>query len=138
MIAHASLEISEGRRRSSIVHAVIALEAASGRALKHLLATRVKGLETDKTLNAIVREVSLPTRARVVYGHLELQAETPVEWSKIESLYECRNTIIHRNRRRLPKAPDIVEQLLAVWTFVSAIDAALHTQGYPTQPESDA
>jgi hypothetical protein len=127
MIAFAFSDLQEGRIRSSVVHASIALESTAKRGLEYLLENRLKGLEEARIIEAITREISTITLAQLVFTHLVRPVEKKPEpdWAKINTLYQTRNNFIHRNQRRFPDAANIYEQAKEVWKYVRIIEALI-------------
>lgn len=125
IIATSLIELSKNRIRSAILHAVIALEASAKRALGILLTERLNGFEDASILEAIAKEVSVATLARVVYHHIAKSNEIPIDWVKIDTLYDTRNTIVHRGQRRVPNFETTKGQLLEVFNYVQSIESAL-------------
>ena len=124
MISTALVELSQKRTRSAIIHAIIALESSANRGLEKLLKSRLVGLAKGSVLDAISKELSVVTLARVVHFHAT--SDSPkVDWEKIKTLYETRNEVIHRGRRRLPKYDVLRAQLIEVFNCIKEIEEAL-------------
>ena len=126
MVSSALIELRKIRIRSAIVHTVIAYEIAAKRGLEILLRGRLKGLESGSILEAISREVSTVTLGKIVLQHAtEELKEYPVDWSKIDAIYNTRNMIVHRGRRRMPLFEEIKAQVIEVRGFVLRLQSAL-------------
>jgi hypothetical protein len=125
MLATAMVELHWGRVRSAILHAIIGYESASKRALEDLMEARLKGLESEAIVDAITQEVSTATLGRVVLFHAEEGVKlSPLDWDKIEKLYNTRNQIVHRGQRRMPPFETLREQIIEVRSFVQRVQAA--------------
>ncbi len=132
MISTALIELKQNRYRSAIVHAIIAYEAAAKIGLEILLKGRLKGLDSANIVKAICREVSTVRLGQAVIGLTFMGNTKPsLDWSKIEALYNTRNTIIHRRQRRLPAFREIREQVVEVYSYVTCLQNALRNM----QPE---
>jgi hypothetical protein len=126
MLATALVELHQGRVRSAILHAIIGYESASKRALEELMENKLRGLESAAIVDAITREVSTATLGRVVLFHAEEDANSPpLDWEKIENLYNTRNQIVHRGQRRMPAYEILRDQVIEVRSFVRRVQAAL-------------
>jgi hypothetical protein len=126
MLATAIVELHRGRVRSAILHAIIGYESASKRALEELMENKLKGLESAAIVDAITREVSTATLGRVVLFHAEEGVNNPpLDWDKIENLYNTRNQIVHRGQRRMPRYAILRDQMIEVRSFVRRVQAAL-------------
>ena len=126
MMATALVDLSQNRTRSAIVHAVIALESVAKQSLELLVSSRLTGLEQGRVLEAISKEISTITLARTVC--VLLLGETgsaQFDWEKLKQLYDLRNTIIHRNRRRLPDFEKLKDWLIEVYRYVQVMDDKL-------------
>jgi hypothetical protein len=138
MVATALVELQQNRIRSAVVHAFIAYETAAKRGLEALLEGRLKGLESGAILEAITREVSTVTLGKVVLQHASSKPEDPpLDWGKIDAIYNTRNMIVHRGQRRMPPFEDIKAQILEVRSFVMRLQAALRN-GSPSRAEPSA
>ncbi len=126
MISTSLVELSKDRKRSAIMHSVIALEASAKRGLNYLLTERLKGLEQGSIIEAISREVSVVTLARIVHYHVVGKTYTTlIDWTKIKKLHNTRNTILHKEQRRLPNYEIIKESMLEIFKCVHTIENAL-------------
>lgn len=130
MVSTALVELSQDRTRSAIIHAVIALESSSKNALRKLLEERLKGLEQGSTLEAISRELSTVTLARIAFSQYvgDMQVSS-LDWKKIEDLYNIRNTIVHKGRRRLPSYETLRDEILEVFKYVREIEKISNREG---------
>ncbi len=126
MVYAALVELKHNRIRSAVVHAFIAYESAAKRGLETLLKGRLKGLESGAILEAITREVSTVTLGRIVLQHASPEPTgPPLDWGKIDAVYNTRNMVVHRGQRRMPPFEDVKAQVLEVWSFVMRLQAAL-------------
>jgi hypothetical protein len=126
MLATAMVELHQGRVRSAILHAIIGYESASKRALGELMENKLKGLESAAIVDAITRQVSTATLGRVVLFHAEEGMENlPLDWDKIENLYNTRNQIVHCGQRKMPSYEILRDQVIEVRSFVRRVQAAL-------------
>lgn len=126
MLATAMVELHRRRVRSAILHAIIGYESASKRALEALMENKLKGLESAAVVDAITREVSTATLGRVVLFHAEEGVKNPpLNWDKIEHLYNTRHQIVHRGQRRMPSYEILRDQMIEVRAFVRRVQAAL-------------
>lgn len=126
MISVALVEIRRNRVRSAILHAMIAIESATKRALTELLDKRVKGLPTAKVLEAVSREVSTITLAKVVMSHMYCGGEPrTIDWPKLEELHRLRNCLVHVGQRKFPEFKVLRAQLVEARWFVKQIDDAI-------------
>jgi hypothetical protein len=67
------------------------------------MASCLKGLESGAILEALARELSTAMLGRVVLSNAEVSGnDPPLDWKKIDALYDTRNTIVHRGQRRMP------------------------------------
>ncbi len=55
--------------------------------------------------------------------------DPPLDWTKINAVYNTRNMIVHRGQRRMPPFEDIKAQVLEVRSFVIQLQAALRNGG---------
>jgi hypothetical protein len=123
MISTALVELSHDRTRSAIIHSIIALESSAKNASRKLLKEQLKGLEQGSTLEAISRELSTVTFARVIYSQSVGGAQvSSIDWTKIDNLYNTRNTIVHRGQRRLPSYETIRDEILEVFKYIQEIE----------------
>jgi len=130
MVSTALVELKQNRIRSAVVHAFIAYESAAKRGLETLLKVRMKGLESGTILEAISREVSTVTLGKVVLQHASPKSEDrPLDWGKIDAIYNTRNMIVHHGQRRMPPFEDVKAQVLEVRSFVMQLQAALRNAG---------
>jgi len=130
MIYTALVELRHHRIRSAIIHAFIAYESVAKRALEYLVENRLKGLESGAVLEAVTREVSTVTLGRIVLYHARPEViDPPLDWRKLDALYNNRNMIVHRGRRRMPPFEEVKAQVLEVWSFVTRLQAALRNGG---------
>ncbi|MGD1043920.1 MAG: hypothetical protein ABR936_01195 [Bacteroidota bacterium] len=130
MVSTALVELSHDRTRSAIIHAIIALESSAKNALRKLLEERLKGLEQGSTLEAISRELSTVTLARVIYSQFAGGAQvSSIDWTKIEDLYNTRNTIVHRGQRRLPSYETLRDEIVEVFKYVQEIEKVSSREG---------
>jgi hypothetical protein len=136
MVATALVELHQDRLRSAILHAVIGYESAAKGGLEDLMEGRLRGLESAGIVDAISREVSTATLGRLVLNHAETPPkDPPLDWAKINELYDTRNMIVHRGRRRMPPYEDIKHQVLEVRAFVKRLQAALRPAGPTAESE---
>jgi hypothetical protein len=126
MLATALVELHQARVRSSILHAVIGYESAAKRGLEELMEHRLNGLESAAIVDAITREVSTATLGKVVLYHAERATKgPPLDWGKIDALYNIRNQIVHRGQRKMPTYEIVRDQIIEVRAFVKRVQAAL-------------
>ncbi len=120
------MELQQNLIRSAVIHAFIAYETAAKRGLEVLLKVRLRGLDSGSILEAITREVSTVTLGKVVLQHASSSPEEPpLDWGKIDEIYNTRNMIVHRGQRRMPLFEDIKAQVLEVRSFVMRLQASL-------------
>lgn len=136
MVSTALVELQQNRIRSAVIHASIAFETAAKRGLEVLLKVRLRGLNSGSILEAISREVSTVTLGKVVLQHASSSPEEPpLDWGKIDAIYNTRKLIVHRGRRRMPPFEEIKAQVLEIRSFVMRLQATLGTDkpgGVPT------
>ena len=134
MISTALVELSEDRRRSAIIHSIIALESSAKKGLHKLISERIGGLEQASILEATSKEISIATLARVVYSQLVANTGSDsIDWSKLEKLYDVRNTIVHRGQRRLPDFDIIKDKIIEIFKYVQDSEDAMLEGTHPDE-----
>ena len=124
MVATALIELGQARSRSAIIHAVIALESSSKRVLERLLEYKLHGLEKGGTVEIIAKELSVVALARLVLFHVAGEEVTQkVDWAAVQQLYDTRNTIVHKSRKRLPDFAQVKSQILEVMKYVNTLES---------------
>jgi hypothetical protein len=124
MVSTALIELGESRFRSAIVHAVIALESSSKRSLEKLIGAKLRGFEKGGTVEAISKEVSVIDLARLVLFHVADETATKaIDWLQLRQLYDSRNTIVHKSRKRLPEFEPLKSQILEVMKYVNTLES---------------
>ena len=118
MVATALVELGQSRLRSAVVHSVIALESSANRSLEKLIRTRLQGFEKGGAIDAISKELSVVNLARLVLLHVAGQESTQeIDWTEVQNLYDSRNTIVHKSRKRLPEFERLKSQILEVMKY---------------------
>jgi hypothetical protein len=126
MVSSALVELGESRVRSAIVHGVIALESSSKRVLERLIECKLAGFEKGGTIEAISKELSVVALARLVLSQIAGEkVAQEVDWVAIQQLYDTRNTIVHKSRKRLPDIESVKQQLLEVMKYVNRLESNL-------------
>ncbi|MEZ4677832.1 MAG: hypothetical protein R2932_26810 [Caldilineaceae bacterium] len=120
IVANALVDLGNARVRSAILHTIIGLESSAKRGLQYLLKNRLAGIEQGAVLEAISREISVVTLARVVHAHI--LGDESIDWPKINNLYGLRNTIVHRGQKRLPPKDIIKDQILEVFKYITMLE----------------
>lgn len=126
MIAIALIELTQNRKRSSILHSIIAYESVAKRGLETLVKKHLSGLESGSILEAISREISTVNLGKVVYSHAQKSSsENDIIWEKIEKIYNTRNMIVHCGQRKLPSFKDIREQIIEIRKYILKLQLLL-------------
>ena len=124
MVSTALIELGQSRFRSAIVHAVIALESSSKRTLEKLIRANLHGFEKGGTIEAISKELSVVALARLVLSHVAGEEATQaIDWTLLQSLYDLRNTIVHKSRKRLPEFEPLKLQIIEIMKYVNNLES---------------
>jgi len=126
MVSTALVEVRLNRFRSSVLHAMIAIEAVAKRSLEMLLTTKLEGLPAAKVIDSVSREVSTLTLAKVVMNTFYPNGEpSAIDWTKLESLHTLRNQIVHCGQRKMPPYKDLRDRVLEARSFVRQMENSL-------------
>jgi hypothetical protein len=124
MVSTALIELGQSRFRSAIVHAVIALESSSKRVLGKLIKANLHGFEKGGNVEAISKQLSVVALARLVLSNVaDEEATQEVNWAELQHLYDSRNTIVHKSRKRLPEFEPLKSQILEVMKYVNKLES---------------